>query len=291
MACEAETGAKMLSIHSKVEQDFIENYLFNENKVNDSIWIGLKKDKEKFEWTDSSALDYQNWAKESPSNETLDDCVQIIPDGSQMGKWTDGHCTRRNSAVCQKHPDLFLIRISKLLSVVKEIESLVIKKLDENKIQMEGYLRDIFRDDLFFLNTFNDTDGKHKALIYPLIENKKDLTWDKATQICRNFNFSLVEIESSNKQIVVNSFSNQISYSLNKDYFDIWLNARQVSTGQFRWLRSNATVNYTNWEDRVPTFTNGDDYISINYEPKSRFGFWNIRKNDYTSNFICEIIL
>jgi hypothetical protein len=278
-ACETEKGAKLFTIHSEMEQQFIEKYLFEEKKIVDNIWIGLKREKETFKWTDSSTFDYHYWAKGSPSNKTFYDCIQINPESPQMGKWIDGHCSRRNLALCQKSPDLSLIKLNKLISIVKQIESLTIKKLSDSKIEV--YSGDIYKDDEFYLKTFIDTDGKQKALIFPLAENKSPSIRDKASEICLKFNSSLVEIFSFEKQIVVNSFLSKFWRNKNRLFGSFWLNGYQVSRGSFKWMLSGTQSFYMNWFPSNPVSDSGKDFMAINLSKDYNFGKWyNQYKND-----------
>ncbi len=65
-----ENEANILTIHSEDEQEFISNFLLKANKILDNIWLGLKRNKSLFKWTDSYELRYENWSKGSPSNKS-----------------------------------------------------------------------------------------------------------------------------------------------------------------------------------------------------------------------------
>ena len=78
----------LIMINSKDEQDFIENLLFNVNKVVEAVWLGARKDPKtkKFHWDDKTEpiFNFENWTE--LKNETEYECAEIIPDGKPRGK-------------------------------------------------------------------------------------------------------------------------------------------------------------------------------------------------------------
>jgi hypothetical protein len=97
-----ENRSTLITIHSKDEQDFLSNLLFKTHNVVDSVWIGAKYSSNKFKWADDSDLSFTNWDNGSPSNTTDKACVQMIAEGSSMGKWITEPCSKSNKVVCQK---------------------------------------------------------------------------------------------------------------------------------------------------------------------------------------------
>jgi hypothetical protein len=177
--------------------------------------------------------------------------------------------------LCQKDPELSLIRLIKLLSIVKEIETSTLKILADNKVQMRNrYLLDIFKDDWVYLKTFNE-DSKKKGLIFPIEENKIVSSFDEAVKKCEKFNSSLVEIKSWNKQIIVNSFVDHILTSVDANNLGaFFLNAKQVSKGTFKWLQSNSSFDYKNWYPTYPKTGDGDDHLLFTLNVNENFGKW-----------------
>jgi hypothetical protein len=261
--------------------------MFKEKKIPDGIWIGLRKDNNTFKWNDSKTLDFQNWDSDSPSNTPLEDCVQMSPGNSKLGKWSDELCTKRNLALCQRSPDLSLIRLTKLLDAVKDINLSTLKKLANYKLEMRyNYSTDIFKDESLYLKTFNDTDGKHSALIFPLVENKSTSFRNETINTCGKFNSTLVEIKSWYKQNIVSSFLAEIRASTNVGNIDfVHLNGHQVSEKKFNWLRSNSEFSYTNWYNGYP---NAYEYVGMTLPTDRDFGKWITLTQDSQANVFCE---
>jgi hypothetical protein len=137
-------GSSILTIHSKKEQEFISQFLFETNKIVDNVWIGLIRNDNQFEWKDGSEIDFTFWAEENPTNKPDHDCVQMIPDSSPMGQWADQSCNKKNLIVCQKAQNMTLSFLRKIqLEMMKELketkESLSDnrKKLRETQNQLE----------------------------------------------------------------------------------------------------------------------------------------------------------
>jgi hypothetical protein len=45
-------------MHSKEEQEFISEFLFETNKIVDNVWIGLIRNDNQLEWKDGSQIDF-----------------------------------------------------------------------------------------------------------------------------------------------------------------------------------------------------------------------------------------
>jgi hypothetical protein len=72
---QADNGSSIYTMHSKEEQEFILEFLFNTNKIVENVWIGLKYNNNQLEWADGSKMSFNNWAKGYPSNKTDYNCV------------------------------------------------------------------------------------------------------------------------------------------------------------------------------------------------------------------------
>jgi hypothetical protein len=121
--CNQQNSAKLVSIRSLEEQMFFSNLLFKTHKVVDNVWIEAKYSSNKFKWADDSDVSFTNWAEGSPSNTVDKACVQMIPDGSLMGKWVDKPCNKKNLVVCQKMQPWSISQLQNtLLNVRKEFK-------------------------------------------------------------------------------------------------------------------------------------------------------------------------
>jgi len=90
-------GMELVSIHSQEENDFILD-------LTDGIttWLGLTDTAVEgiFEWTDGSALDFQNWYTGQPNG---GNCV-FMSGGSWEGEWADDECGDVKSRLACKAP-------------------------------------------------------------------------------------------------------------------------------------------------------------------------------------------
>ncbi|XP_035694572.1 ladderlectin-like [Branchiostoma floridae] len=59
-------GANLASVRDSQENTFIANTI--KGAEGDMVWIGLKRKKKGFEWTDGSQFSYTNWAEGQPDN-------------------------------------------------------------------------------------------------------------------------------------------------------------------------------------------------------------------------------
>ncbi|KAH9387692.1 hypothetical protein TYRP_008886 [Tyrophagus putrescentiae] len=73
---------------------------------------------------DNSYLNYTNWAPQSPKNSTDAACVQMIAEGSNIGKWNDEPCSKRNNLVACQIPQSWSFEKlhTKLLETREEVE-------------------------------------------------------------------------------------------------------------------------------------------------------------------------
>lgn len=99
-----EADSSLLMIDSKDEQEFLENYLFNQSKIVENIWLGAKRDNKtkQFYWDDLTKppLTFHKWTKlkDDPENE----CVEMLADGNEKKFWINTPCKKHNLVVCQR---------------------------------------------------------------------------------------------------------------------------------------------------------------------------------------------
>lgn len=110
-----ENSSTLITIHSREEQDFLSNLMFKTKGIIENVWIGAKYNNNKIKWDDNSDAGFTNWAVGSSKNEAGYDCIQMLPDGTSMGKWANEPCRKNNLAVCQKMQAWSLSRLQKIL--------------------------------------------------------------------------------------------------------------------------------------------------------------------------------
>ncbi|XP_054154854.1 uncharacterized protein LOC128953394 [Oppia nitens] len=119
----------LLTIHSPEEQYYLTNYLFQQHKLVNSIWLGAKIKQQLMTWMDNTNVTYTNWLAGRPENTTTIDCLEIQSEPiSDQGKWYDTVCNKRNQVVCQLQQSIPVAELEKLiLETRKYAQNLEIK--------------------------------------------------------------------------------------------------------------------------------------------------------------------
>ncbi|XP_021959426.1 C-type lectin lectoxin-Lio2 isoform X2 [Folsomia candida] len=112
---EPTNTARLLSIKSQSEQNFLNTWIFQDLGVLNSVWLdGNRFNGTQFVWADGDAMSFTNWNDGFPTNQTADNlCIDMSPKANLMGqgatevgKWKDVSCSKRNLVVCEKKPML-----------------------------------------------------------------------------------------------------------------------------------------------------------------------------------------
>ncbi len=279
-AClQADNGSYLLTMHSKEEQDFISEFLFKTNKIVENVWLGLKKDNN-FKWSDGSNLDFANWLTGNPSNKSDHNCVQMLPESSPIGKWSDSPCIKKNIAVCQKIPTISLTSLHKIFLETR-------KKSEENILKFSKFLNNLANNKWMKFELFRNTDEKLKAFFIPSKEYEKEKSWDEAVNLCASFNATLVEMDSSDKVFLFLSYLGQLGLQSNR-LDGMWLNGHKDSSGKWKWINSGKEMTYNNWCSGCSDVS-GYDYLGMSTTQGDNLGkLYNRPKTD-THHVICEI--
>ncbi len=312
--CKTEAeGSSLIVIHSMEELEFLSEYLFESQGIANEVWIGLKKFNDKYKWVDDSPLEFNNWAKGSPSYRQDNNCVQMFPRANRLGEWVDKPCSRKNIAVCQRLQVLTLASIQRALLEAKrqfndnkQIIGYTLRQLNDirdmivdsrgltngtavksNDSKFNIYLKNLFSNKWINYRLFTETDGKQKAFFIPLNENKDRKTWDEATAVCATYNSSLVEIDSWQKHLVFTSFMGQLGI-LGHILSSFWLNGQKDYSGQWKWMTSGNEITYFDWFPSYPKNDKYFDYLAVQLEGDENFcKFFNSQQtNEF--HVVCE---
>ena len=134
---QSDQKSSLVSIHSKEEQEFLNNVLKIYSNISDNAWIGLKYNNKSYEWLDGSDTNYTNWSDDAVR--TGDEpCVLMSIKGEALGKWLDESCKRQAIGVCQKKPEITL----DLLKNILEYQNDVIDKMNKHITKLESEIKD-----------------------------------------------------------------------------------------------------------------------------------------------------
>ncbi|CAG2104018.1 unnamed protein product [Medioppia subpectinata] len=98
-ACRGELDSTLPTINSQTEQDFL-NQMIVKYKIIENVWLDAGIKNKHIVWADSSSGEYENWRSGSPVNNS--NCVEMVPDQGNVGKWQDVPCAKKNSYVCKR---------------------------------------------------------------------------------------------------------------------------------------------------------------------------------------------
>jgi hypothetical protein len=136
-------------------------------------------------------------------------------ESSLIGKWSDSPCSKKNIAVCQKNPTISLSMLHKMFLETK-------KELEDTRIKFNNYLNNLMSNKWMNYKLFGDIDGKRKAFFIPSNDNFGEKGWDEAVKLCSDFNATLVEIDTSEKEFIFLSYLGQLG-SQSNNLNDLWL--------------------------------------------------------------------
>ncbi|XP_030839675.1 alpha-N-acetylgalactosamine-specific lectin [Strongylocentrotus purpuratus] len=104
-------GGDLPSIRNEEEGNTIyqlwKGLVNNPTKMDYAYWIGLRDthQEKKFEWTDGTPLQYNNWKHGEPNNWENEDCVEIRNAGNndyERQRWNDRGCNHDRAFFCRK---------------------------------------------------------------------------------------------------------------------------------------------------------------------------------------------
>jgi len=96
----------LLTIHSKEEQEFLNNLLEKYQNISLNVWLGMKFN-ETFKWMDGTNTDFNNWSDDAVRDGT-EPCAEMSLQKESLGKWDDIPCKKSALVVCQKKQEFNL---------------------------------------------------------------------------------------------------------------------------------------------------------------------------------------
>ncbi len=156
---------------------------------------------------------------------------------------------------------------------------------------LNKYLNDKSSNKWINYELFTDIDGKRKAFFIPYNE-KGDFEvyhWSDASKSCEKFNATLVEVQTLQKQNILEMYVSQLGQESNRmDWF--WLNAHRESNGKWKWITSGKEFTHTNWMTDNPKADSGIDYVLFPSR-SSYIGKWYTTSSAGNAYPLCEIEL
>ncbi|CAG2102106.1 unnamed protein product [Medioppia subpectinata] len=66
----------------------------------ESVWLDASIKNKHIVWADNTSTDYENWIAGRPVNDS--NCVEMVPDQLNTGKWLDQPCGKKNIVACKR---------------------------------------------------------------------------------------------------------------------------------------------------------------------------------------------
>jgi hypothetical protein len=164
-----------------------------------------------------------------------------------------------------------------------------ILKSNETNSRFNRYLSNLLSNKWINYKLFTDTDGKQKAFLIPLNENKEGKTLEEAMKICEDYNSTLVEINCWQKHLIFESFLGQLG-TLGYNLRTFWIDGQKGSSGEWKWMSSGKVITYFNWFPGYPENENEHDGLVVKLEADENF--CKFQNQPKTANFhiVCEIV-
>ncbi|XP_022330695.2 macrophage mannose receptor 1-like isoform X2 [Crassostrea virginica] len=266
-----EEGSELTSIHSYEETNFILSLQQN-NDVENFFWIGLQKIREngweRWQWYDSSFLDFVNWNNDQ--NLDVQDNKNCYAISGYQGTWYEKRCVDANGFVCKRR---------------NSSTTLTNPSMEKTQL-IDGGCRSPF--------TSSPINNKCYMLDDSIV------TWESANHSCHSNGGSLLRIQNQIEQDYVMSL-------INSNINSLWIDFNRIESETFRYTNS-VPVTYTKWDKNQPTvlhdntriqgevgttrfrvFKTQEQCVQIYAgNDRSRIGKWNVKYCLDFAFFICE---
>nr|XP_006816218.1 PREDICTED: uncharacterized protein LOC102809517 [Saccoglossus kowalevskii] len=220
-----QQAAELISIHSVSTQTFVHNQIAGKYNV----WIGLREyvASSTYSWSDSSPLDYINWAHGEPNDsDGQEKCVECREYDSS---WNDMNCGDRMPFVCKK--SIGAITPPSIVSTPAP----------------SGYCPEGFLEHTEKCYQFNGGDESYVV------------DWYTARDRCRSAGGDLATIHSQALQAYLTSNLRDIEYSM-------WIGLSDtIQEGKYRWT-DGSSVDYYNWRAGEPNGENQENCVEMHFQ-------------------------
>ena len=126
-----DSSSTLISIHSRDEQQFIDDITSKYHNISTSVWIGLNYGNDSFIWQDHTETNYTNWSDEAAKTGEVK-CVEMSLEKDIIGKWTDVSCKKSALTICQKKQDLTLTSLGNAFVTLEN-------KISKNEVELKNH--------------------------------------------------------------------------------------------------------------------------------------------------------
>ncbi|XP_072020401.1 macrophage mannose receptor 1-like [Amphiura filiformis] len=249
-------NANLVSIHDENEQSFLST---RADGIRRNLWIGLHdlSGEGNFEWSDSTSIDFTNWAPGEPNNAgNGEDCVHLTAAYHNVGMWNDLECDRQENYICKRHKD------------------------DDGVIRTPTpFPTGIFNDKCGPGWEYDGNSNIYNGRCYAFRPSDYK-TWSGASLQCRLEGGDLCSIGDFNEQSFVNARMKSATE------VDVWFGASDLSAeGGFEWS-DGAPFRYLNWNAGEPNNVGDDGEHCV--EMYLNTGKWNDNVCERALGYFCK---
>ncbi|XP_073485831.1 macrophage mannose receptor 1-like [Aquarana catesbeiana] len=220
-------GGDLLSLNSKDEELVVSSMLSSANIYRNIFWMGLMSSDpiEGFQWSDGSAVIYENWGYGEPNNhQGVELCGELSSD--YRLSWNDRHC---------EHPADWICELRKGVVAKPEPTN---APVPDYELSSDGWL--VRGDRHYYVS-------------------KDEMTMDKAREFCRKNFGDLVTINGEEERKFL------WKYILKNGKADgYFIGLRLNLDKEFKWM-DGSPMDYVAWASYEPNFANNDENCVLIY--------------------------
>ena len=133
-----DQSSTLLTIHSKDEQQFLNNLLSKYKNISNNVWIGMSYINKTYRWRDGTETNFTNWSEES-IRDGSDPCVELSLTTELLGEWFDVSCKKPALIVCQKKQDINLNSLKDVIENLTQILEKQNQEINSHKVSMSEF--------------------------------------------------------------------------------------------------------------------------------------------------------